>query len=346
MLVCLSSGFTNRYKHDVLRSISLPKGNHLRFRYELSLISESVKTSISSNNLAGMDVCISYLDRSDHTKVPIIVPCRQAKLIKASILGNFCVLDFEVGDFWTAKNVENFNRDIRAKNGNVPYWNESELKGEFVFETEPPSSLAISSDIGEWQKLVDVLKTHIDFVREPFFYFVNCITQLGKDNSISPSNGIYKISADNSYEVKIVQYSPGPILDKEKVNWLLTSSDPQAVSFITNKLLAIDSNYDEKILRFRTKDTTWKNDSMINIYRHVDSDKKLDIQEAIWDFDLKFEIKADKCTPIIHGLLIGLFVAAQGVLPIVLSNSHLAIGLMLIAGIAAGMLASFRLRKV
>lgn len=47
MLLCLSSGFTPRYRDDVLRAISMPSGSHLRFRYELSLIPVSLKPLIA-----------------------------------------------------------------------------------------------------------------------------------------------------------------------------------------------------------------------------------------------------------------------------------------------------------
>jgi len=47
MLLCLSSGFTPRYREHVLRAISMPSGSRLRFRYELSLIPESLKPLIA-----------------------------------------------------------------------------------------------------------------------------------------------------------------------------------------------------------------------------------------------------------------------------------------------------------
>lgn len=353
MLLCLSSGATQRYREDVLRAISMPKGSHLPFRYSLALIPESLKNPIKNNELAGHDICIAYLDRSDPNQRPAIIPCRKAKLIKSRTLGDFCVLEFELLDFWLAPDLQAFNNDIHSKIGNLPYWEKNNLKGYFCSKADSiPISLIASSEIENWQKLVKCLKAHSDFATEPFFYYIRGVFPTKKDCEIKPTDNVYDVTANSSYEIRIVQFSPGDTnqtVALKEINWLLADSDAQSLSFITNKKLAVDSDYDEKILRFRTSDTTTKVDSMISLLRHVRVKEAPKIEDAIWDFDLRFHIKPRIWTGIWQGALIGILIACQG-LVLIFFNSYITEKLLpsiavVILGLATGWVASFNLRK-
>ena len=63
MLLCLSSGATQRYRQDILRAIAQPAGAVMQFRYSLDLIAESLKQLIAENKLTNERLCIAYLDR-------------------------------------------------------------------------------------------------------------------------------------------------------------------------------------------------------------------------------------------------------------------------------------------
>jgi hypothetical protein len=353
MLLCLSSGVTPRYREDVLRAISMPMGSHLPFRYSLGLIPESLKEPIKRNKLAGQEICIAYLDRSVQSQKPMIVPCRKAKLIKSHTLGDFCILEFELLEFWLAPDLQAFNKDIHSKIGNLPYWEEDCLKGYFCSKAESiPTSLMVSTEIESWQTLVKSLKSHADFATEPFFYYVRGVYPTKMECRIEAIDNVYDVVANSSYEIRIVQFSPGDTnqtVALKEINWLLADSDTQSLSFITNKKLAVDSDYDEKILRFRTSNTSNTVDSMISLLRHVRVNEAPKIEDAIWDFDLRFHIKPRTWTGIWQGALIGILIACQG-LVLIFFNSYITEKLppsiaVVILGLATGWVASFSLRK-
>ena len=135
----------------------------------------------------------------------------------------------------------------------------------------------------------------------------------------------------------------------KNIPWLLAECADQEISFISNKNLAIDSRYDEKILRVRTGNITSKTDSMISLFRCTPSDCAPKIEDSILDFDLRFHIEPRLWNVIWQGVLIGLLVACQGLVPIFsntaitekLVPSILVISLGLLTGIAA----SFGLKK-
>lgn len=353
MLLCLSSGFTPRYREDVLRAIAMPIGSELRFRYELRLIPESLKKPIANDELQGTRVCIAYLDRSDQGRKPEVVPCRQAVLRKSDTPGDFCVLDFELGEFWFAPDVQAFNREIRAKCGNLPDWEEAKLKGDFCCRLDSiPASLTTSSDIKHWQKLIKCLKEHSDFADEPFFYHVTGIFPSGEKEPVVPKEGAYKVLSNGSYEIRIIQFSPGETNEAtavKEINWILAECDAQSMSFVTNKRLAVDSGYDEKLLRFRAGNCVNRVDSMISLFRHIRVTETPRTSDAIWDFDLRIHVEPRTWTAVWQGSVVGLLIAFQG-LAAILANANIGDKLwpsiaVVVAGLLTGFAASFGLRK-
>ena len=164
MLLCLSSGITPRYREDVLRAVFMPCGSHLRFRYECELIPNDLLELIKSSELKEKEVCISYLDRSNKNILPEIVPCRKAELLASNILGDFCVLDFKLGNFFFAEDIVKFNSDIRSSIKNLPSWEGESLQGSFCFKVDAfNSTLMNSRNIEYWQKIIRRLKSHSDF---------------------------------------------------------------------------------------------------------------------------------------------------------------------------------------
>lgn len=98
-LLCLSSGIRPRYREDVLRAVSMPKGSRLRFRYLAELVPDELRTQLSKNVLSGAEVVIAYLARYDASVQPTAVPVRGAKLCSSKVAGQMVLLDFELEDF-------------------------------------------------------------------------------------------------------------------------------------------------------------------------------------------------------------------------------------------------------
>jgi hypothetical protein len=357
MLLCLSSGFTPRYREDVLRAISMPSGARLRFRYELTLIPESLKPLIAEDRLKGMEVCVAYLDRTDSDHPPELVPCRAATMLRTYTPADFCVLEFELEEFWFARDVHAFNREIHSSAGNLPAWNKGQLTGHFCHQVNIiPLSLVRSSSVFDWQGIVKLLKKHADFSSEPFFYHVTGVFPANGNKRIRPTDGRSRLRASNTYEIRLVQFSPGETNDARavrEVHWLLAEGDDQALSFITNRRLAIDSGYDEKIIRFRTLDTSTKHDAVVGLSRDIQTGGVAQPQESIFDFDMLLQIVPRWWTTLWRGLVIGALIAMQGLVALRAkgqttggtAGDYSADLLVVILGLLTGVAASFGLRK-
>jgi hypothetical protein len=354
MLLCLSSGARPRYREDVLRATSMPYGSHLQFRYECSLIPQALRNSLAANELKGTEVCIAYLDKSNLSQTPVIVPCRAATLLESKVSGDMYILVFYLDEFWVAKNAVDFNKEIHTVCANLPHWKAgSDVEGSFCQTmTAAPTSLKKTKEVGEWQGLVTELKRHTDFAAEPFFYFISSVTECGSKKPIDLKDGAYSINSGKAHEIRILQYIPGGGNDTITVGescWLMARNEDKELSFITSTTLAIDSPYDERFFRFRSPQSSTDIDSTLTLLRQTKAGSP-DSSKAIWDFDLAFRITANYWSLALKGLLIGVLIGMQGVISIYLNTSisdkELGYLLVMISGLAAGLIASFGLRKL
>jgi len=331
----------------------MPVGSELRFRYDLNLIPDGLKGPIAKNEMVGRSVCIAYLDRSDQARAPEIVPCREAKLRNSKVCGDFCVLTFELAGLWFTNDTQAFNKEIQRGSDFLPHWDQGNLVGYFcqTFASEP-TSLTRSSDIADWQRIIKTLKAHSDFANRAFFYFVEGVFASGSPKGIPQAKGVYQLTADRSYDVVIIQYAPGETNEALAVRntcWLLADSDNQALSFTTTKKLTVDSGYDEKILRVRTGAVVTRLDSMISLFHLVGETADPKTADATWDFDIRVKIVPNAWAALWKGLLLGGFLALQGLVlcfanPQIQYKTSVSV-LVVIAGLLAGLVASFGLRK-
>lgn len=355
MLLCLSSGATQRYRQDILRALSKPIGSDLRFRYGLSLIPESLKQDIDQTHLVGEDVCIAYLDRSDPQRPPNAVPVRAATVVRAETFGDFCVFDFCLGDYFVARDITAFETDLRSAASSLPKWDSDkpgELTGKFC-ERLPRvlTSLVKSNSVADWQLICKALFKHADFSNEPFFYRVDSLQDVDRHLPIPVTDGIYKFAADTLIELRLLHYAPSLDTNKTSIadtSWLLSEARGDVLSFVTSPRLAIDSSYDMKAIRMRAAPVTRDVDSMLTITRKLPTVGGV-ASDAMWDFDLPLHVTRDVGKMLWQGGVLGLLVACQG-LVVIASNPQITDKVWpgifaLIAGLATGYVAIFNLRK-
>ena len=327
MLLCLSSGFTERYRRDVLRAASMPNGAHLRFRYQTAIVEQILNQRIAENSLQGAKAYLAYIDRTVVRDTPIIVPCREAVIVNTQQVGDFCVLTFCLQGFASAPSTATFNSEIRAQKPNLPHWDKNDvLVGSFCLElSNLPASLKISTEISFWQNVIKSLHSHTQFATEPFFYFVSGIYRTGTTAPIAPTDNAWCLKTDRTYELQLVQFTPGETHSKAAIpstSWISAQVATGSISAITTPNLAVDSGYDIKRFMFRTSATTDTANSMLSLFRVLDSPTAQVNDKGIWDFDLLFKIETPRWKKPAISLAIGILLAAQSLL-LVLSNEQI-----------------------
>jgi hypothetical protein len=353
MLLCLSSAAMPRYKQDILRALAMPAGARLQFRYNLRWVAQALHERIRSNSLKGHEACIAYIDQGQKEKTPDIAPVRAATIVSTEVQGDFCVVEFEMAGFAFARDLEAFNKQLRTLSGNLPNWLNGSVKGHYFEEIDRKTlALELKANTGDWQGICKALVAYADFQTQKFFYRLEGVRDVASDQETECKDGALLLRAGDLYDLQLLHYSPKKLefpepFKNESLNWLVTDADDKAITFVSTKSLAVDSDYDVKTVRIRTAMTTVPMDARVSFSRRLQGATKT--EDGTWDFDLRARLKPRWWTLIWQGLLGGLLVAAQG-LVLTFNNKNIenqgtvAI-LVTVAGLLAGLLASFGLRK-
>lgn len=317
----------------------MPAGARLPFRYSLRYVAQGLHDRIKDGTLVGTDACLCFLETSDKNATPEIAPVRAAKVVRTEVQGDFCVLEFALSGFAYAKDVGAFNRQIRTQSGNLPVWDATKTKvtGHFCEEVRNNGlPLKVDATTEEWQKICQILVKYPAYQGEPMFYRLEGVFAADSHVAVPCTDATLSLRSGQLYDVRLLHYSPEKIQfasrpENKDLNWLTADADEKVLTFVGTRALAVDSDYDRKTMRFRAAVTSTPLDARLSLSRRPAGATKP--EEATWDFDLHARIKPAWVRLVGIGLLVGIPIAAQGVL-LALSNEKL-VNREIVAGIAA-----------
>src|SRR6266704_70214 len=188
-LLCLSSGLTPRYRHDILRLLALPTGTDIPFRYGGVLIQEGLRTPLANNDLKGSKVLLAHVDCDASARPPddksIITPCRHAILVDSTKIGAFFFLQFRLEEFAPCANASGFQNQIV---GDRPHWNATgEIEGNWCLESAAGEQACKRvGTLDAWQEVIGALWPRKDFAQEPFFFAVDGLYVRGSSKRLVP----------------------------------------------------------------------------------------------------------------------------------------------------------------
>ena len=317
MFICLSSGASPRYRKDILLSIAMPKGSNLQFRYDLKWISQEARNSLCNDRSENMLCLIAYIDQSDETKTPEIIPCRFAKIKETKSHGTTTSLILELEDLAYAEDLINFNKNLRSKYKELPMWQNGAIRGFYWLKIKDEDvNILKSIDPGTWEKVITQLASHSDFSGESWFYLFQGLYPLRTKEPITHKDGKYVIKHRCEYEIQIYHYHPNKI--PQNAGIILTSAS-QMLKFMENPLLILDSRYDLKRVHFKTGEPLGSEYVTLSILRT--DDVKID-KSGYWEFDILLRIKGTFWKTLGYGIIIGILLAAPQI-SITLSNPTL-----------------------
>lgn len=353
MLLCISSAAMPRYKQDILRALAMPSGARLQFRYNMRWVAQALHDRTKANSLKGQEACIAYIDQSPGDKIPGIAPVRAATILSTEVQGDFCVVEFELAGFAFAKDLEAFNKQLRTLSGNLPNWIDGSVRGHYLEEIDRKTlALEMNADSGQWQGICKALVAFPDFQAQRLFYRLEGVRHVATGRPAECDEGVLHLCAGDLYDLQLLHYSPKKLvfpepLKNDGLNWLVTDADEKALTFVSTRSLAVDSDYDVKTVRVRTALATTPLDARISFSRRPEGATKA--EDGTWDFDLQARVTPRWWTLTWQGLAGGALLAAQG-LVLTFNNKNIenqwtvAI-LVSVVGLATGLFASFGLRK-
>lgn len=316
MIICLSSAHRPRYKQDVLRSLILPIGATLQFRYDYSLVSVDVQAMIEHRSVVGQEVIIAYANQSNNTvdkKVDIeLVPTRRAKVISAARTGTTLSIVFLFDTFIYASDLKTFNSEIRGLSKDVlPLWDGVKIQGMFCGQIiSLPSMIIDGADLSIWEKIVTQLADYPDFRMEETFFTV--LGLFKEKEIINTSTNLKHISWNDQIPAKsnrtllIYHFHP----TKSPTNTFLTIKSGELIKIDSPLKIKLDSRYDLK--RINLKIGTPNSASSTWISLSVEGTGLTDLFET----DVAIKISGDWLSRMILTIVIAFGLTGSQIIPL------------------------------
>jgi hypothetical protein len=280
MFICLSSGASPRYLEDILRSLALPAGAVVQFRYDKKRLAQAARMAIDRAQTEGQPALIAYIDQRTQGQPPTYVPCRFATIKKVSEHGTTVGLELLVADYAYSENLAGFNQWMGATfAADLPTWTGNTIGGKYwLRSTHDPASVSRTTSLGDWEKITEQLASHEDFDEEDCFYTVIGLRRPGKKTVIIPAEGTYALGGGTGYELVIYHYHPSKRPTDLLLEFKLAGG---GLEFTTNPVMRIDSRYDQKLVRFQTASGPAKKIAFLTLVRGKEGEELMD-----WQFDL------------------------------------------------------------
>jgi hypothetical protein len=292
---------------------------------------------------------ISYIDQHDKSKIPDFIPCRFAFISDARIHGTTVALGLCLQEFAFAENLDSFSKETRTLSGNVvPTWGQDgRLTGYYCLEIDADRScpLTSSKELATWERIVNQVAQRADFLDEKCFYTFHGIRDVCTQRTVSLEGGALMLKPATTYEIELYHFHP---TEGKSNAFLRVQTETPLIRITSNPTLEVNSRYDVKLVRIQTARPTTSETAVLSIFRG--DDLKNDRFGKI-DFDLRLVVSSVWLRNLLVGVLIGILLAAPQVIA-AFSNSQLTVNTQtvitlfsLLAGMSAGMVASFQLPK-
>jgi hypothetical protein len=322
-------------------------------RYRAKWVCSGMHENLAKNAYQGVEACVCHLTAGQQPGAPQAIPCRAAIVTETYRSGDVFFVHLELKNFWVAADDSEFTLELSLKFSTFPTRSATgALEGTFL--DRMPSTATRTSEINDWELLIDRLHNHAAFAKHPFFYYVIGIYRRTSANrrdqdEVQTRGQSFRLKADSAYVVNVrTKAFPGPT-DRVPF-WLLVDSEQEIISFTSPKRLSIDAPQDVKEVHFRTGNTTHEIHSTITFLSQREASEQPDIDKAVLDFDLRVVNPRNLAQLFIRGVLLGTLLSVQGIL--VLLNTHSSAAgwgtyvILWCAGVLAGLVATFNLRKL
>jgi hypothetical protein len=307
MLLFLSSGARNRYRDDIVRSLALPEGGFLQFRYDISIVDAKILESTKSGQLLNRDALVCYIWTGAIGAPTDFVPCRLARVTGAEIVGSSFVVRFEVAGYvQLGKGIDFLALLSEEDRQKTPKWERDadtfRRKGLFAITLKSQPNLNTSKELDAFESIVKKLRSFSDFSGDKARQF---FAVMGVDSVIRDSQGreIYDkmhlllhgsfiLKSGLEYEMRVYVFAPdvGPTASIRET-LINIDSENKLLEFPQGKSCEIDSEYDVKRFRFITQKNIYTFSGALTLFVGTAEERSCDIIiPAVFERDFKVGI--------------------------------------------------------
>jgi len=224
-----------------------------------------------------------------------------------------------------------FTSEVFSLSGSAsPQGKDGKAEGKYFFEISTlPPSLCKGTTVGDWEKLVTLLREQKPFQEEPFFWVALGIETEGAHLNTEVLSWWPTEPISGPFDLLVYHYQPRQAPAVESKLAVITSSD---LTTIDPAELAVDSRYDLK---------RWRFEPVRDRYRSRDGWIRIRTNNK-WDLDLDIRVKSSWGQGAFKSAVAGVLIAIPPILSIVTQKDLTAEMQLLLSGISvvAGILAA------
>lgn len=376
MLILLSSSKRKRYRDDILRCLAAPIGTRVQFRYSERLVEHPIWERPATYE--GHRGLVCSVDLSVVGKPCPLVPVRHVTVEKIYQHGTTMSVVLVIGDLALTDDVDRVTSEIDTRSGGkvprntTPHDDAEGASGLFFFGVEGDIGYVKSeTTVRNWENTTRTLYKLDGYEKEPFFWTVLGMLPGATDESKASADvnrfvpWDEKVDAQREYTLLVYVFHP--MLDRWDPGTchLRLSSYPEIVTSYPLDVM-VDSPYDVKRWRFSVRSPVTYRDargwlrvgptSTAEVASETSSEgsgghtRTKDGGKPEWEIDLPIRIAFSRVELARTTALIGLLLAAPGVISIWLQSATVSAKLIaslvaFAAGWGAAALAAFRISR-
>lgn len=253
-LLCLTTLHHRRYVEDIIHSIGLPVGSHIRLRYRRPYVCSSLWDKVYHRRLGSRENVLIALVGANVGGVPEVAPIRKGRIFKATCQGELLVLDLIIDDYVFSDNSgQDVLTSIQSKTANFPTIvapNKSSPGTYVQYLTAPLLDMKSNSSVIGWER-VSKAYFNIDFAANgtdanaPFLFHIG---RLGwRARSKLKGTGRLNINMGNQLRLEvhtIARASSDAI--RNALGEVVLDLSHSAADFISSRRVRADSSRDIK----------------------------------------------------------------------------------------------------
>lgn len=253
-ILCLTTLHHRRYVEDIIHSIGLPVGSHIRLRYRKQYVCSSLWDTVSSRRLGSRQNVLIALIGANVNGVPEVAPIRKGRVFKAACKGELLVLDIVVGAYVFSDNSgQDILSSIQSVTTDFPsiVGPSKSSPGTYVqYSIAPLSDLKSNSSVVGWER-VSKAYFQIDFAingtsaSAPFLFHIGKLWW--RTRSKLSNTGKLNINMGHQLQLEIhtIARASSDAIKNALGEVVLDISHP-AADFISSRRVRADSSRDVK----------------------------------------------------------------------------------------------------
>lgn len=246
-----SSNIRPLYEQDILDVLAAPTGTLYSFRYEADYVTEDLAKAWGTDRLVDTSVLVHFsLQQVRKYHRAVFVPVRRGIVTQTTKVGDFLVIEFEVGEYVSllepgldergrpdyAERVLGYADRLESQGVPCPYDASASLAPDVVGDL---IAIDDDNDVRTFARTARFLQGTDSFASARFLRFLSLREPRGED--VEPEDGVFALRGGHTYELRVFHSQPADVVRRESFR---ISADEEIVRIVGDDRFEIASRYD------------------------------------------------------------------------------------------------------